>query len=101
MKYGIAKLPQTFYKNTEKKSLNAKKQIISSIEDRKVNTSLCYDRRKSFITWQVRAVAIEDQEGLAPHFRLEKILFFGTSCNDKKTENDAKKNNNHPSYLLD
>ena len=46
MTFGIAKLPKTFYKNTAK-TLYAKKRL-TSIEDRKVNTNLCYNGRKSF-----------------------------------------------------
>ena len=52
MKFGRAKLPKTFYKNTEKKfkcKKNTNKEL-SLIEDRKVNTNLCYDGRKSFAT---------------------------------------------------
>ena len=46
MKFGIAKLPKTFYKNTEK-SLYAKKnneKDLSSFQNRKVpvNTKFCY-----------------------------------------------------------
>ena len=56
MKFGVAKLPASFCNNTEK-SLNVKKnnnKELSSIEDRKVNTNLCYDGRKSFLTWQIQ-----------------------------------------------
>ena len=36
-----------------------------------------------------------------PLFWVTKNTFFGTSSNDKKTDNDAKRNNNIQSYLLD
>ena len=39
--------------------------------------------------------------GLAPPFWFTKNTIFGTSCTDKKTDNDAKRNNNVQSYLLD
>ena len=47
MEFGIAKLPMTFQKHTNR-SLNAKQQKnnnkeLSSIEERKVNTNLSYD----------------------------------------------------------
>ena len=50
MKFGIAKLPNTFCKTTKKKLKRKKNnnKELSSIEDRKVNTNLCYDGRKRF-----------------------------------------------------
>ena len=46
------------------------------------------------------AVATRDR-GALPSFWLMKNTFFGTSCTVKKTNNDAKSNNNIQSYLLD
>ena len=40
-------------------------------------------------------------KGALPSFWLTKNTFFGTSCEVKKTNNDAKSNNNIQSYLLD
>ena len=58
MKFGIAKLPKTFYKNTERKfkrkKSNNNNKALSSIENRKVNTNPSYDGRKSFVTWQIQ-----------------------------------------------
>ena len=88
MKFGITKQPKTFYKNTEK-SLNAKKnnyKELSSIEGRNVNTSLCYDRTKSFITLQNWSRRYGVARGPCPPVWLTKNTFFGTSCNDRRSK---------------
>ena len=56
MKFGVAKLPKTFYKNAAKKFKPKKhnNKELSSIDDGKVNPNFCYSGRKSFATWQVQ-----------------------------------------------
>ena len=46
------------------------------------------------------AVTTGGRRDLTP-FWLTKNAFFRTSCNDKKTDNDAKTKNNIQSYQLD
>ena len=101
MKFGISKLPKTFYKNTEKKFKlkQQNKQESSSIEDRKVNTNFCYDRRKSFVTGQIQCCHCGGPGGLASPFWSTKNTCFGASHN-KKTGNGVKRNNNIQSYVL-
>ena len=47
------------------------------------------------------AVASGGLESLAPPFWFTKKKLFGTSCNDKKTDNDAKRNNDIQAYVVD
>ena len=74
MEFGIAKLPKTFYKNTEKNFKREKSynKELRSFKDRKVNTNLCYSGRISFVTWQVNAIAAGVQGGLTLHLGLLK-----------------------------
>ena len=70
MKFGTAKLPKTFYKNTEKKFKHSQKKKnnkeLSLIENRKVTTNFCYHGRKKVLSLgKFSAVATG---GLAPHF---------------------------------
>ena len=57
---------------------------------------------KSFVIWQIQCRRNGSQGGLAPHRGVQKILFWNNmQSNDKKTENNAKRNINIPSHLLD
>ena len=79
MKYGIAKLSQSFYKDTEKNFKRKKKyndKELSSIEDRKAKQIFVTKEENSFSLCKFSAVAIGGQVGLAPHFGLLKILFW-------------------------
>ena len=96
MEFGMAKLPKTFYKNTEKWFKSKKK--LSSIKDRKVNTSIHYNGRKSFVTRQIQC---RHTRGLAHAFWCTKNTCFGASCNDKKSGNDTKRIINTQFYLDD
>ena len=79
----MAKLSQKHFNKNMEKSLNAKTENnnkeFSSIADRKINTNLCYDGGKSFVILQIQS---RRYRGPCPHFGLQKILFFRTSCND-------------------
>ena len=84
-----------------KKFKRKKNKELNSIEDRKVNTNLCYvGRKKVLALGKFSTVAPRGQEGFAPDFGLLKY-FFGESCCDKKTDKNAKRNNDIQSYLLD
>ena len=100
MKFGIAKLPKTFLQRYQKKFKRKKNnnKELSSTKDRKVNTNLCYDGKKSFDLGKFSPVASED---LAPPFPFNKNTFFETSCNDKKTNNEAIRKSYIQSYLND
>ena len=102
MKFGIAKLPKTFYKNTEKKFKRKKNNSkeLSSIKDRKVNTNFCYGGRKSFITWQIQWRCYVGPRGPYASTWFTKHTFLETLCKVKKTDNVTKTNNNIQSYLL-
>ena len=67
MKLGIAKLPQSFYKATEK-NFKCKKnnKELSSIEDRKAKQIFVTNEENSFSLCKFNAVAIGGQESLAP-----------------------------------
>ena len=82
MKFGIANLPKTFYKNTEKKLTRKKKynKELSSFEHRNVNTNFCYSGRKSFVIWQVQRHYYGGPGGPYPPSWFTKIVFFETSC---------------------
>ena len=104
MKFGIAKLPKTCYKSTEKR-LNAKKnnnnKEVSSIEDRKEHTNFCYGGRKSFFIRQIQCRYYGGPGGPYPPSWFTKSTFFGTSRKVKKADNVAKRNYNIQSYLID
>ena len=101
MKFGIVKLPKTFCKNTEKKYKRKKSnnKELSSFEDRNVNTNFCYCGRKSFVTLQAQCHCCGEPERPYHLCWFTKIRFFGTSCKVKKTDSDAKSNNNVQYYL--
>ena len=67
MKFGIAKLPQSFYKDTEK-TLNAKKnnKELSSIEDRKAKQIFVTKEENSFSLCKFSAVTIGAKRALPP-----------------------------------
>ena len=67
MKFGVAKLLQSFYKDTEKnfKCKKNNKQLIS-IEDRKAKQMFVTKEENSFSLCKFNAVAIGGQESLAP-----------------------------------
>ena len=62
MKFSIAKLQKnilkTYQKSLKAKHKNNKNKELSSIEERKVNTNLCYNG-KSFVTWQIVILKIK------------------------------------------
>ena len=100
MKFGIAKLPKTFHKNTEKRRNNDNYEL-SAFEDRKVITNLCYTMEEKVLSLgKFSAVATGSKGALLP-FWFTKNAFFETSCNDKKTDDDAKSYEDIISYLLD
>ena len=88
MKFGIAKLPQTFYKDTENKFKRKKKQNnkeLSLIEDRKAKQIFVTKEAILFSLCKFIAVAIGGQGGLAPHFGSLKILFLKYYVTTKST----------------
>ena len=99
MKFMVAKLPN-FFKNSEK-SLNAKKTTKNQTQSRKeqeIQINLCCDGRKGFITSQNQC---RHYGGPCTPIFVTKNAFFETSNNDKKTDNDAERNNNAQSRLID
>ena len=78
MKFGIAKLPQSFYKDTEKNFKRKKSnKELSLIDDRKVNANLCHDRKNFFSLFKLSAVAFGGATGnLGPPFWFIKIFFW-------------------------
>ena len=59
MKFWHSKTAKIILQKYRNKSLNAKKKNnnnkeLSSVGDRKVSENLCYDGRKSFVTWQIQ-----------------------------------------------
>ena len=86
MKFGIAKLPKTSYKNTEKK-LKRKKNYskeLSSIENRKSNTNRCYDSRKKFCHLANSRPLLWGPEGPCHHFGSLKILVLEHHATTRK-----------------
>ena len=65
MKFGIAKLPRSFYKDTEKNAKKNNKEL-SLIEDRKAKQIFVTKEENSFSLCEFNAVAIGGQESLAP-----------------------------------
>ena len=56
---------------------------------------------KVLLLGKFSAVATGGQGGTCPPSWFTKNTVFGASCKGKKTDNDAKRNNNIQSYLLD
>ena len=85
MKFGIAKLPKTFYKNTKKKLRRKKNnKELASFEDRNINTNFCYSGRKSFGTWQVQCHCYRGPGGPYPPSSLTKIRFLEHHVRSRK-----------------
>ena len=78
MKFGSAKLPKTFttipHKNFKRKKNSSNKEL-SLIENRKVNTNLCCDGRKNFVTRKIQCRRYVGPES-RPHFGSLKILIL-------------------------
>ena len=93
MKFGIGKLPQSFYRDTEKNFKRKKSsKELSPIDDRKVNANLCHNSKIFFhFSNSVPLLSAGPGGPRPPHFGLLKI-FFETLCS-KKTDNDAKRSN--------
>ena len=74
MKFGIAKLPKTVYKNTEKQFKRKKKQTKNLTQSRieKQTQTFVMMKEKVLLLCKISAVATG---GLNPHFALLKILF--------------------------
>ena len=86
MEFGIAKLPKSFYKNTEKnfKREKSNNKELRSFKDRKVNTNLCYSGRISFVTWQVQCHCCGGPRGPYPPSWCTKIVFLEHHVRSRK-----------------
>ena len=93
-----AKLPKTFYKNTEKKLKRKKQQRRRKInrgeKSKYISLLGC---KKKFCHWAKFSDVATG--ALLPYFGLLKTLFLEHHVTT--TDNDAKRNNNIQSYLLD
>ena len=63
------------------KKFKRKKKKLNSVENREVNTNLCYGGRKSFVTWQIKCRRCDV---LCPHCGLLKIPFLEYHVMTKK-----------------
>ena len=73
MKFGIAKLAQSFYKDTEKKfnpppPKKKKYKELSLIEDRKAKQIFVTKEKKSFLTLQIQCRRYYGPRGPCPPF---------------------------------
>ena len=88
MKFGIAKLAQSFYTSTEK-SLNAKKkqkhQELSSIEDRKAKQIFVTKEKNCFLTLQIQCRRYHGPRGPCPPFWFTKNIFLEHYVTRKST----------------
>ena len=104
MKFGIAKLPNTLYKNTEK-SLNSTKkqqQKIKLIQGQNSKSKFLLRWKKKFChSANSVPLLLGGQEGLCVPSWFTKNTFFGASRKVKKTGNEAQRDNNIQFYLLD
>ena len=75
MKFGTAKLPKTFYKNTKKK-FKRKKKKISSFGDGNVTTNFCNSGRKSYVIWLVQCRCYWEPGRPYPPSWFTKICFL-------------------------
>ena len=79
MKFGIAKLPQSFYTSTEKKFKCKKKQKhkeLSSIENRKAKQIFATKEKNSFLTLQTQCRRYHGPRGPCPPFWFTKNIFL-------------------------
>ena len=91
MKFGIAKLPQSFYKDTEKKFKRKKNnKELSLIEDRKAKQIFVTKEENSFFTLQIHCRRYRGPREPCPPFWFTKNTFF-EALRYKKIDNDAKR----------
>ena len=86
MKFDIAKLPQSFYKDTEKKFKRKKNNTeLSLIEDRKAKQIFVTKEENSFFTLQIHCRRYRGPRGPCPPFWFTKNTFLKNCVTKKST----------------